>query len=240
MGRSLRLGSLIRVSCILFLPEMLDGVRLTTGAAAMVSASQVTNSGSDVLSHHGASGDSLGCLKFASDVGGLALIGPTGMQLAGMPALLQSPRVEAIEMPMQDFAGWNTANSAVILLARRVSQAIRAGRNAVVHFDSNVGNASPTPADDHRFVCSRLSRILIGLADAPPYIVLHGKLLASAILLGRQGDAPRTIGVLDAELSVLELARSSMFAGTPVAVSSNERSAAGVTSALAWFESRRV
>lgn len=203
----------------------------------MGNASPASDRHSDVFFSNKSTGDSLDGFRVTSAAGGLAILGPTVMQLAGMPALLAMPMAESIETPAQDLLTWNTASAAVILLARRVSAAIRGGRSAIVHLDSHVGKAPPVPVDRFAFVCSRLSRILIGLADEPAYIALQGEEIARCVL---EGSEPAVMGLIKDDLPIVEFSGTSMFAGAPVVVSSNTRTAADVATAIDWFETRRV
>gem|GEM_PF-1511634 len=178
-------------------------------------------------------------LRFNSPTGGLAIIGPTSLPLRGMSGLLGTPNVESIEVSAQDLMTWDTAGATIVTLTREVSSAMRDGKTAVVYLDAHVGRAPAAPVERHEFMCCRLSRILVGLADAPPYLALHGGPLARAVLVDGHGGHSPTVAVITDGLPVVRLGESSMFPGTPVSICSENDAATASALAVDWFEAHR-
>ena len=185
--------------------------------------------------------DPLADFELDTDLGGLILIGPGAFELNGLDALLASPEVDAIGGCSELIMDWDTVTPEVTQISRQASRLIRNGRTAVVHLDVHVGEGEAIPADMRHFVCLRLSQILIGLAETPAYVAIHGDQLAQTLIVDSLGDTDAaSVGMIANEFPMWKLSGSSMFEGLPVALCPGNRAATGVAQMLDWFEARRV
>ena len=158
--------------------------------------------------------------------GGLVIVGPTAGPLAGLDELLALPGFEPVEAIAERLASWITVNDEAIELTRQASKVIRNGANAVVFLDAHVGDADPVPPDLREFVCVRLGQIMIGLADTPSFVALHGERMARALILDSLGDdVVDPLAKTDAGFPVWELSGRTMFAGIQVAACPGDRAA---------------
>jgi len=173
--------------------------------------------------------------------GGLIIVGPTATEVGGLDDLLASPLVEGVEAVSARMSSWHTVTNEVIELSRHVSKVIRSGRTAVVYLDSHLGDAEPLDEAAQQFVCARMGQILIGLADTPAFVALHGEVLAAAIVAGSLGDNNAVaINSIDGVHPVWSLTNCRMFPDLKVALCSDDRNGASLLRVLDWFESCRA
>lgn len=185
--------------------------------------------------------DLWGELSIDSPAGGLIIIGPSPYEIVGLEQLLALPMVEGVEVVSSRMMSWQTVNSEAIEVSRQASRAIRRGRTAVVYLDSHVVDAPAVPARFREFVCARLGQILVGLADTPAYVALHGERMASTLILDTLVDENAVqIDSIDDVFPVWSLEQCRMFPGLAVAVCPGDRCAIAVARMHGWFEDRRV
>ena len=168
------------------------------------------------------------------------LLGPTTTPLAGIDELLASPDVEAVETEGGRLNSWITSPDEVLIATRAASSIIRSGRTAVVHLDSHCDGGAPAVSDeDCEFVCCRLGRIMLGLADEPAFIAVLGQEMALGLFDAVAEPEFSALGVIAGDSAVVELSPRSMFPEVPVSVTPVNRSAVAVGQAVEWFEAHR-
>mgnify|MGYP000547991233 CR=1 FL=1 len=179
-------------------------------------------------------------MRVESGRGALVLVGPSAGELCGIDALLELPNVESVEAIGTRMASWNTVGAEVIEVGRSASHLIRNGQTAVVHLDSHSGAAPAIPVDDREFVCARLGQILIGIADAPAYVVAHGERMGRSLIIDSLEDCGvEALGSVDAACPIWRLSAATMFPGLCVAICPGDRPADPIVGMIDWFEAQR-
>jgi len=144
----------------------------TTHATATRSRSMLDSTEPTIIGEPTADLDGL---RVRSLSGGLVLLGPTAAPLGSLDALLNTPNTVPVEVNGKLLASWTTSPDELVLLTRQVSRIIRDGKTAVVYLDSHRAGVEQLPIDVWDFVCLRLGSILIGLAETPAYVTVHGQ-----------------------------------------------------------------
>ena len=174
-----------------------------------------------------------------TDAGGMVLLGPSGTVLVGVEALAARPDVVLIEADADALSDWDGAPAESLRLAREASQAGRAGLLAVVALDVHLQQGAMPPQSTHGFICSRMSRAAMGLADRPSYLVLFGRTLAQSVVVDGLGE--RSVQVVEQrpdDIEVWELSPDSMFPGLPVAALPGSADITAVFSTIDRLESQ--
>jgi len=181
----------------------------------------------------------LSALQLSPYTGGVDIVGPTAGPLPAIDALISSSEVEAVEACGGDLSDWISSPDEILLLSRQVSSILRTGRSVVIHLDSHLeGAAEALPRESWAFVCSRLGRVTVGLADDPAYVAVHGEDMAQGFLDAIGDVDPPAIGEIG-DTEVCELTNQSFLRGVPFAVVPGNRTATAVVQTVDWLESRR-